>query len=119
MRYPVLRPIGLTLTALVLFAVFPAGTQAATLKETFAQSYPFAAGGTLTLRNVNGSVTLDAWDKNEVRIEAEKQVKAGSDADAKKVMGEVKIDVQASAGGLRVTTKLPKQDSGFMEWLAG
>jgi hypothetical protein len=110
------RPIGLAVTALALLA----GTaHAATLKQTFAQSYPFAAGSTLTLRNINGSVTLDAWDKNEVRIEADKEVKADSDADAKKIMDQVKIDVQAGAGGLRVETKIPKRDDGILSWLGG
>jgi DUF4097 and DUF4098 domain-containing protein YvlB len=111
-----LRTAGLTLTALALLA---GSASAATLKETFAQSYPFSAGGTLTLRNVNGSVTLDAWDRNEVRIEAEKEVKAGSDADARKVMDQVKIDVQTGAGGLRVETKLPKRNDSLLSWLGG
>jgi DUF4097 and DUF4098 domain-containing protein YvlB len=111
-----LRTAGMTLTALALLA---GSARAATLKETFAQSYPFSAGGTLTLRNVNGSVTLDAWDRNEVRIEAEKEVKAGSDAEARKIMDQVKIDVQTGAGGLRVDTKLPKKNDSLLGWLGG
>lgn len=116
MRHRLLRSAALTLTALSLLA---AAAHAATLKETFAQSYPLSAGGTLTLRNVNGSVTLDAWDRNEVRIEADKEVKADSDAEAKKVMGQVKIDVQPGAGSLRVETRVPQRDSGFLDWLTG
>jgi DUF4097 and DUF4098 domain-containing protein YvlB len=116
MRNPLLRPACLTLTALALLA---GSAHGAVLKETFAQSYPFAAGGTLTLRNVNGAVNLDAWDRNEVRIEAEKEVKADSDADARKIMDQVKIDVQASAHGLRVDTKTPQRDSGILDWLSG
>jgi len=117
MRHSLLRAVCTTFAAAALLA---AAAHAATLKETFAQSYPFAAGGTLTLRNVNGSVTLDAWDRNEVRVEADKEVKAGSDAEAKKIMGEVRIEVQPSAGGLRVETKLPKRDGGgFLDWLTG
>lgn len=116
MRHPLLHTAGLTLTA---FALLAGPACAATLKETFAQSYPFTAGSTLTLRNVNGAVTLDAWDRNEVRIEADKEVKAGSDADARKLMDQVKIDVQTGAGGLRVDTKLPKRDNGLLGWLGG
>jgi len=103
-----------TLTVLTFVSLSAGAARAATLKETFAQSYPFAAGGTLTLRNVNGAVTLDAWDRNEVRIEADKEVKASSDADAKKIMDQVKIDVQTAAGGLHVDTKIPKRDNGFL-----
>jgi DUF4097 and DUF4098 domain-containing protein YvlB len=105
---------------LTLIAAALAGAaHAATLKETFDKSYPFSAGGTLTLRNVNGAVTLEAWDRNEVRVEAEKEVKAGSDDAAKKIMAQVKIDVQPGAGGLRIDTRLPKKDSGFFDWLSG
>jgi len=116
MRNHLLRTACLTLTAAALLA---GAATAATLKQPFAQSYPFAAGGTLTLRNVNGAVTLEAWDRNEVRVEAEKEVKAGSDAEAKKMMALVKIDVQPGAGGLRIDTRIPKKDSGLLDWITG
>lgn len=116
MRFHLMRPGLLLLTAFTLTVPAQAST---TLKEPFAQSYPFTAGGTLSLKNVNGSVTVDAWDKSEARIEAEKEVKAGSAAEAKKLMAQVKIDVQQSAGGLRVETRLPKQDDGWFSWLGG
>jgi hypothetical protein len=115
MRNPLFRTVCLTLTA----ALLAGAAEAATLKQPFAQSYPFAAGGTLTLRNINGSVTLEAWDRNEVRVEAEKEVKAGSDAEAKKMMDLVKIDVQPGAGSLRIDTRIPKKDSGLLDWITG
>lgn len=111
-----LRTACLTLTAAALLA---GAAEAATLKQPFAQSYPFAAGGTLTLRNLNGSVTFEAWDRNEVRVEADKEVKAGSDAEAKRMMDLVKIDVQPGAGGLRIDTRIPKKDSGLLDWITG
>jgi putative adhesin len=114
MRFHLFRPALLLLTA---FAATVPAQASTTLKEPFTQSYPFAAGGTLSLKNVNGGVTIDAWDKGEARIEAEKEVKASSDAEAKKIMALVKIDVQQSAGGLRVETRLPKQDEGWFSWL--
>jgi DUF4097 and DUF4098 domain-containing protein YvlB len=116
MQSSVLRTACLTLTAAVLLT---GAATAATLKQPFAQSYPFAAGGTLTLRNINGAVTLEAWDRNEVRVEAEKEVKADNDAEAKKMMALVKIDVQPGAGGLRIDTRIPKRDSGLLDWLTG
>lgn len=116
MRNPLFRPALLLLAGLALAAAAQAST---TLKEPFAQSYPFAAGGTLTLKNVNGSVTVEAWDKNEARVEAEKEVKAGSNDEAKKIMAQVKIDVQPGAGGLRVETRLPQQEEGWFSWLNG
>jgi hypothetical protein len=116
MRNPLSRTVCLALTAA---AVLAGAAQAATLKQPFQQSYPFTAGGTLILRNINGAVTMEAWDRNEVRIEAEKEVKAGSDAEAKKLMDLVKIDVQPGAGSLRIETRIPKKESGLLDWLTG
>jgi hypothetical protein len=34
--------------------------------EKFSQTYPLAATGTVQLSNINGTVDIVAWDKNEV-----------------------------------------------------
>lgn len=116
MPNPMLRRLTLTAASLLLAAT---AASAATLKEPFSQSYPFNAGATLTLRNVNGAVTLEGWDRNDVRVDAEKEVKAGSDEAARKLMSEVKIEVQASAGGVHIETRIPQRDNGFLDWLSG
>ncbi len=38
----------------------------------FQQSYPLAAGGSFLLENVNGSVQVEGWDRNEVEVRAVK-----------------------------------------------
>jgi hypothetical protein len=115
--YPKLRRI-LPLLAVLLLAGTAA--QAVELKERFDRTVPLRPGSSLELRNVNGGVTVEAWDRNEVRIEAEKKVKAGSAEQAKKLMDQVRIDVSPGAGGLRVETKTPKRgDNGFFDWLFG
>jgi Putative adhesin len=93
-----------------------ASVNAATLKENFDKTIPLKAGS-VTLRNINGAVTFEAWDRDEVRVEAEKKVKAGTDGAARKAMSQVRIEVTPSAGGLRIETKMPKQGSGFFDWL--
>jgi DUF4097 and DUF4098 domain-containing protein YvlB len=56
--------------------------------ENFAQNYPFNSNGTVALENVNGSVTIEAWDKNEVRVE---YTKTGSDKEIMSMV-DVRID---------------------------
>ncbi|HEX3557300.1 MAG TPA: DUF4097 family beta strand repeat-containing protein [Thermoanaerobaculia bacterium] len=94
-------------------------SQAVTLKEHFDKTVPLNPGSQVTLRNVNGSVKLEAWNRNEVRIEADKQVKAGSDADARKIMDQVRIDVTPGAGSLRIETHAPKRGDSFWDALFG
>jgi DUF4097 and DUF4098 domain-containing protein YvlB len=92
-----------------------AAAQAVTLKDRFDQTVPLRPGSAVRLSNVNGGVTFEAWDRNEVHIEAEKQVRAGSSDQARKLMGQIKIDVTSGPSGLRIDTRMPKrEDGGFL-----
>ncbi len=104
-----IRRIFPVLCGLLLFA---STLQAATLKDHFDKTVPLKAGSQVTLRNVNGFVKLEAWDRDEVRIEADKEVKAGTDSAARKFMDQVKIDVTPGSGGLRIETRAPKRGAG-------
>jgi hypothetical protein len=92
-----------------------AAAHAVTLKEPFNQTVPLRPGSEVRLTNVNGGVTVEAWDRNEVRIEAEKQVRAGSSEAARKLMSRIRIDVVPGPSGLRIDTRMPKhEDGGFL-----
>ncbi|HEX4966123.1 MAG TPA: DUF4097 family beta strand repeat-containing protein [Thermoanaerobaculia bacterium] len=110
------RRIFPVLCSLVLLA---SASRAATLKEHFDKSFPLKAGSQLTLRNVNGGVKLEAWDRDEVRIEADKEVKAGTDSAARKAMDQVRIDVTPGAGSLRIETHTPKRGESFWDAIFG
>ncbi len=90
-----------------------------TVKKPFQQSYPLKAGGTLEVSNTNGGITVEAWDRPEVRVDAVKQIKAQSSARAEELAKQIHIDVQQAAGSLRIETKLPKSGDGFLSWLSG
>ena len=111
-----------TRSLLPVFAVLllaATAAQAVEIKENFDRTVPLKAGSSLAVRNVNGGVTLEAWDRAEVQIHAEKKVRAGSADAARKLMNEVKIEVSQDAGGLRIETKQPRRDNGFFDWLFG
>lgn len=57
--------------------------------ERFDQSYPLNANGRVSVSNINGSITVEAWDKNEVKLEAVKT------ADSKETLAEVEIRIDA------------------------
>jgi DUF4097 and DUF4098 domain-containing protein YvlB len=112
-----LRIPGLAILALALTWT---SAEAATLKETFQKTYPLQSGGQLEVGNRNGGITVEAWDRNEVRVEAIKQVKAPSEERAREAMKKIRIDVQQGAGAVRIATRLPKDEGdGFFDWLTG
>jgi DUF4097 and DUF4098 domain-containing protein YvlB len=77
---------------------------AASVTETFTQTYPLAPEGAISLVNVNGDIDIVTWDKPEVSLEA---VKRAKDNEALKQI-EIVIDAQPSA--LSIKTKNAKKN---------
>ena len=72
--------------------------------ETFHHVYPLSAGGSFVLENVNGSVQVDGWNRDEVEVSA---VKTGTNESHD--VQQVKIDVDSSKPGqIVVHTLYPK-----------
>lgn len=87
------------LAAMVLCCWLPnwAGTQ------TFLQTYPLTADGSFRLENINGSVRVEGWERDEVEVRAIKtSVSDPRDAD------RVKIEVSTQPGAVVVHTRYPQ-----------
>ncbi len=59
--------------------------------EKFEQSYPLSKTGNVRVGNVNGSITVEAWDRDEVRLEVTKI------ADSKETLADVDIRIESTA----------------------
>src|SRR3989442_11247751 len=98
---PALRAIALsTLLAAVVWAV----PSCASSKE-FNQSYALQAGGFLELQNVNGTVDVQGWDRNEVEVHAVKTAKH-KESDLERVS----IEVDAKPDAVSITTRYPQNE---------
>ncbi|MBA2335688.1 MAG: DUF4097 family beta strand repeat protein [Blastocatellia bacterium] len=64
--------------------------------EKFEQTYQITANGRVSVSNVNGSIVVEAWDRNEVRLEATKI------ADTREALADVEIKVDSRADAFRV-----------------
>jgi len=81
----------------------------AKVTEKFTEILPLSAHGALRLDNVNGDVDIEAWDKNEVSIEAEKS--ARNEDYLKKI--EIRID--AKPDRIVIETVIPKTGRKWFE----
>lgn len=61
---------------LLLITALLATVASAKVTEKFAQTYPLDADGSIRVENVNGTVEIVAWDKNEVSLQAEKSARS-------------------------------------------
>ncbi len=66
--------------------------------EKFEQTYPMSENGRVGVSNVNGSITVEAWDRNEVRLEYTKI------ADTKARLADVDIRIDSKADSFNVET---------------
>lgn len=80
--------------------------------EKFEQSYPLTANGRVNVSNVNGSIVVEAWDRNEVKLEAVKT------ADSKEALADVqlKIDSRADAFSVEADYASWRRDQGDKGW---
>lgn len=62
----------------------------------FEQTYPFDANGVISVGNVNGSITVTAWDRDEINLVA---VKTAKDRES---LADVNFEVNADRGKFQV-----------------
>src|SRR6476469_1749912 len=74
----------------------PAAVSVQDETEKFEQTYPLSANGRVSVSNVNGSIVVEAWDRNEVHLEATKT------ADSKEALADVEIKVDAKPDSISV-----------------
>ncbi len=91
--------------ALLSLAAFPAAECRAVTKEV-TTTYPLKSDGSFDLKNVNGTVRIEAWDKEVVEVRAVK-----STQDKESALDQVSIDVDAKPDALSISTRYP-EDSG-------
>ncbi len=90
---------------LILVGLFVLTTPGFATVQVFDQTYPLRSGGKFTLENVNGSVQVDGWEREEVEVQAVKTARVNR-ADLERVQ----IEVEAGANGVAVRTRYPRDE---------
>jgi len=91
-------------TLAALFALWAAPLFA--LDQVVEKRYPLAPGAGLELTNINGSVRIDAWERNVVEIRAVKSTRRDPND-----LDRVQIEFRNAADGLAIHTRYP-EDAG-------
>ncbi|RMI06594.1 MAG: hypothetical protein D6681_08470 [Calditrichaeota bacterium] len=107
-----------TLLMFMVILGFSVGAPAETYRETIKRQIPFGEGGLIVLKNVNGKITVEGWDREEVYVEVEKTVKAGSEERARELMERFRIEIEEKDGELSIKTRYPrKKEGGLFDWI--
>jgi len=100
--------------------VVATSVSAATRTETIDRTFDVRPGAAVKLSNVNGRITISAWDQPRVKVVAVKKVEADSD-EIQQAMNELRVDIQPRDGGLVIDTRYPRENDGgsFLAWIFG
>lgn len=77
-------------------------------KEPFSRSGAFSATGKISLKNVNGDIAVETWDKNEIRIEGEKSAKTEEE------LKQIELTIELSGDRADIVVRLPKRAGSFL-----
>lgn len=89
----------------VLFILAAWATPSYAISKEFNQTYPLQSGGSFELQNVNGTVEIQGWDRDEVEIHAIKTAKQ-KESDIERVA----IDVDAKPAAVSISTRYPQNE---------
>jgi DUF4097 and DUF4098 domain-containing protein YvlB len=64
--------------------------------EKFERSYPLNPNGRVSVSNINGSIVVEAWDRNEVKLDATKR------ANTRELLSDVELLIDSDASRFRV-----------------
>ncbi len=101
MLRPVLRATALCVLLLSVIWAIPGFA----ISKEFNQSYPLQPGGSLELQNVNGTVEVQGWDRNEIEVHAVKTAKQ-KESDLERVS----IEVDARPDAISIATRYPQNE---------
>lgn len=97
------------LRAAVVATLAGAVSVGAAVREPFEKVLPLAEGGRVSLENVNGSVCVSGWDRAEVRVEAVRE------ADTRRCLDQLTIEVETAGSAVRIKARYPDSDG----WVFG
>ncbi len=91
------------------------------LEETFKKRIDTNGFTGMSVQNVNGSIDITSWDKNEIEIIAYKKVYSNDPDRAKYLMDMLKVEIVEDGDRVNIQTILPKtsrnRNDGFFSWL--
>ncbi len=111
------RIIPRTVFFLLLFFSLAA---AETFSKTEVKTFQISPSGKIVVDNVNGSIKVKSWDKDQVSLEITKTVRADGQEEADKYFDRLRVEIENGDDYLNVRTHYPHDmggGCGFFDWL--
>jgi hypothetical protein len=81
--------------------------------KNYSKSYPLDANDRIRLSNQYGKITVNTWDRHEVKVDIQIKAEARNDDDAQKLMDGVQISDSKNGDQVSFKTNISRDDDGF------
>ncbi len=98
--------------AAVLLAA-PAALADVTEEERVERTVGLAVGGEVVVEATNGSIDVETWEGDEVRVVARKKARADDLAEARELLDQIEVLIEESGGSVRVSADIPRTGGWF------
>ena len=105
--------------ALIGLFVLVSTTSAEKFSKTETKFFTISSHGKVVVENVNGSIKVEGWDKDQVSLEITKTVRANGSVEADRYFDRMRVEIESGDNYLRVRTHYTHNDDwdGFFSWL--
>lgn len=105
-----MKPVPI-LIAMFIFSLAPDGCGAGKRveEEVVERSVEFTPGGRVTIVNVNGDISVNSWDRHEVKMKAVKRARAESEEAARLLLEKTTVQFDRTDEGIDIRTDAPKK----------
>jgi len=111
---PALALAGVLVMAALGAGVSPAeGAEARAVTE---RVFPLQPGGELSIESQNGRITVEAWNRPEVRVQITRIVRANDDKRAQDLLKDLQADVSLGPGRITIKSRYPKRNETVGLW---
>lgn len=110
------RLAGALLAVVVAVTACSSVGAAAQIKKVAEKVFPFEANGQIEIDSHNGKIAIESWDRNEVRVQITRVVRAGSDEQAQALLKDLRADVDLTPGRLQIVSRYPKRRESVGLW---
>jgi hypothetical protein len=94
----------------------PGRAGAAEIKRSTERTFDLAPGGTLTIDNQNGRVTVEGWDQPRARVQIVRVVRATDAEKAEAYLRALRAEIDVGGNRLTITSRYPKRKESVGFW---
>jgi len=89
------------------------------LIKNYSKTYSVDANDGLSIDNRYGSVNVNTWAKNEIKVDVQIKVSSSSDSETQKILDNVTISDDKSSNTLSFKTNIGQPNNSWISWMSG